>query len=92
MGNPVFGAIVTDFMAMLQSIDYRKLERFSNVADEISRKLLSSFLECEVLVVVSYWYSFEFSIKAAERKRRTDDSTNMQEIEITDNEKFPKSS
>ena len=54
MGNPVFGAIVTDFMAMLQSIDYRKLERFSNVADEISRKLLSSFLECEVLVVVSY--------------------------------------
>ena len=78
-------------MAILQSIDYRKFERFSNVADEISTKLLSCFLECEVLVVVSYRHSFELLIKAVERKRRTDDSTHIQEIEIIDNEKFPKS-
>ena len=36
MGNPDLGATVTDFIAILQSIVYSKLERFSNVADEIS--------------------------------------------------------
>ena len=41
------------------------------VADEISTKLLLSFLECEVLVAVIDGYDFEFSIEAAERKRRT---------------------
>ena len=91
MGNDVFGTTVADFMAILQSINYRKFERFSKVADEISTKLLSSFLECEILVVVSDQYSFEFSIKAAERKHETDDSTHMLEFEIIDNEKFPKS-
>ena len=57
----------------------------------LSTKALSSFLECEVLVVVSDRYDFEFSIKGAERKRRTEDSTHIQEIEIIDNRKFPKS-
>ena len=47
--NPDLGATVVDFMAILDSIDYSKFEGFSNVADEISAKLLSSFLECEVL-------------------------------------------
>ena len=75
----------------LESIDYSKLERFSNVADEISAKLLSSFLECEVLVAVPDRYDFEFSIKAAERKRRKEDSTHMQEIGIIDNRKVPTS-
>ena len=37
---------------LLESINYSKLERFSNVVDEISAKLPSSFLACEVLVVV----------------------------------------
>ena len=46
MGNPDLGATVTDFNAILQSINYSKFERFSEVADEISTKLLSSFLEC----------------------------------------------
>ena len=41
MGNPDLRATVTDFMAILQSIDYSKFERVSNVADEISTKLLS---------------------------------------------------
>ena len=42
-------------------IDYSKFERFSNVVDEVSAKLLSSFLEYEVLVVVvTDRYDFEF--------------------------------
>ena len=85
------GATVTYFMAILQSIDYNKFEGFSNVADEISLKFLSSFRECEVLVVVSDRNDFEFSIKAAERKRRTEDSTHIQETEIIYNRKVPKS-
>ena len=87
MGNPDLGGTATDFMATLES----KFERFSNVADEISAKLLWSFLECELLVVVSDRYGFKFSIKAAERKRRTEDSTHTQEIEIIGNRKVPNS-
>ena len=51
MGNHDRDATVTDFMAILQSIDYSKFERFSNVGDEISTKVLLSFREFEVLVV-----------------------------------------
>ena len=61
------------------------------MADEISTKLFSSYRECEVLVVVSDRFDFEFSMKSAERKRRTEDSTHIQEIEIIDNRKVPKS-
>ena len=60
MKDPDLAAVVTDFMAILESIDYSTLERFSNVADEISSKPLSSFLECEVLTVVSDWCNFKF--------------------------------
>ena len=89
-GNPYLGGSVTDFIAILQSIDYSKLERFSNVPDEISTKLLSSFLECETLIAV------KFPIENVERKCRRGntssyDSTHTQEIEITDSQKFPKS-
>ena len=90
MGNPDLVAIVTFFMAILQSINYSKFERFSNVADEISAKLLSNFLECEVLVVAPDRCDFEFSIKPAERKRRTEDSNHIQVIEIIDNRKVLK--
>ena len=62
-------------MPILQSIDYSKFEIFSNVADEISVKLLSSFLEYEVLVAVTDRYNFEFPIKVAERKYQTEDTT-----------------
>ena len=58
MGNPDLGATVSDFIAILHSTDYSKFERFSNAADEISTKLLSSFLECEVLVAVTDGYDF----------------------------------
>ena len=40
MRNPDLGATVTDFMAILESIEYSKFEKFSNVADEISEKHL----------------------------------------------------
>ena len=46
---------------------------------------LSSFLEYEVLVVVTDWYDFEFSIKAAGRKRWAEVSAHIQETEIIDN-------
>ena len=36
--NPDVGVTVMDFMAILESIDCSKFERFSNVADEISAK------------------------------------------------------
>ena len=36
MRNPVLGDTVTDFMAIWESIDYIKFEKFFNVADEIS--------------------------------------------------------
>ena len=61
MENPDHGATAI-FMAILQSIHYNKFERFSNVADEISAKLISSFLEYEVLAATSDRHSFEFSI------------------------------
>ena len=41
MRDPDLGAIVMDLMAILESIDYSKVERFSNVANEISAKPLS---------------------------------------------------
>ena len=66
-------------------IDYSKFERFSNVADEVSAKLLLSFLEYEVLVVVTDQCDFEFSIKAADRNCWSGDSAHIQEIEIIDN-------
>ena len=51
MGKYNRGETVSDFMAIVKSIDCNNFERFSNVADKISTKLLSSFLECEVLVL-----------------------------------------
>ena len=77
-------------MTILQSIDYRKLERSSTVGNEIYTKLILSFDECAMLVVVSHRYDFEFSITAAERKCRTEDSTHKQKIETIDNQKSSK--
>ena len=46
MGNPDLGATVAgNFVAILDSIDYSKFKRSSNLANEISAKLLSSFLD-----------------------------------------------
>ena len=90
MGNPDLGATITDFMAILQSIDYSKFKRFSNVADEISTKNST-----QAFLNVKCWLQFLIdmilSFQAAERKRRTEDSTHMQEIGIIDKQKFPKS-
>ena len=90
MGNLDHGAAAVNLMAVLQSIDYNKSERFSNIAHQIFAKLLSNFLECEMLVVTPDRYGFEFSIKSAERKYRTENSSNVKEIEIIDNRKVAK--
>ena len=79
MGNPDLGATVTDFIVILQSIDYIYRWNFSKTP-----------LKTPLLVAVTDGHDFEFSIEAAERKRRTEDSTHMQEIEIIDSQKFPK--
>ena len=88
IGNFVLGTTGIDFMAILQYlyIDYSKFKRFSNIADEISAKLLSSFLEYEMMVVVTDQYDFEFSVKTDERKPRTEASAHLQEVEIVDNQ------
>ena len=54
---------ISDFMAILLSLDYSKFERFSNIADKISIKLISTFFECEVLAVVPDRYSFKKLLK-----------------------------
>ena len=88
MGNPDLGATVADFVAILDSIDYSKFKRSSNLANEISAKLLSSFLDVKCCLQL---YDFKFLIKAAERKHRIEYSTRIQEIETIDNRKDPKS-
>ena len=80
MGNPDLGATVTDFIVILQSIDYIYRWNFSKTP-----------LKTPLLVAVTDGYDFEFSIEAAERKRRTEDSTHMQEIKIIDSQEFPMS-
>ena len=84
MGNPDLGSTGTNFMTILL-IYYCKFGRFSNLVHEISARVLLNFLKYEVQVVVTDRYDFEFSIKAAEIKRWTKDSTHIQEIEIIDN-------
>ena len=75
----------------LESTAYNKFKRFSNVADEISAKLLSSFLEYEVPVVIPDRYDIEFSIKAAERKGQTETQLICRKLELLINEKVPMS-
>ena len=53
MEIPDLSATGTYVMAISQSIDYRKFGRFSNVADEISARLFSSFFEYEMLVAAT---------------------------------------
>ena len=79
MVNPDLDTTITDFMIILESIDYSKFEKFSNVAGEISARLLSSFLECKILVIVP------------DRKRQTEDSSHIQKIEIIGRRKIPNS-
>ena len=75
MGKPDRGATAINFIATLQSIDYNKFQRFSNVADEISAKLLSNFLECEVLVVIPNGMVLNFQLK--ELKENTGQKTQL---------------
>ena len=46
MGKYNRGETVSDFMAIVKSIDCNSFERFSHVAEKNSTNLLSSCLEC----------------------------------------------
>ena len=75
-------------MAIIQPNDISKFERFS-IADSITFKIISSFQESDLLVIVPDRYNVELSIKSVERLRRTANSA--QEIEIISDRKMPKS-
>ena len=76
-------------MATLKSNDFSKFERFSNVVDRIIFKIISSFQESDLLVIVPKGCDFELSIKSAERLRHQENL--VQEMEIISNRKVPKS-
>ena len=88
LGYQYASGTLTDFMAIIQSTDFSKFERFFNIADRITCKIISSFQESELLVIAPVRYDVELSIKSAERLRRT--AISAQEIEITSDRKVPK--
>ena len=89
LGYQYASATVINFMATIQPTEFSKFEWFSNVVDEIIYKIMPSFPENDLLVIVPDRYYVELSIKSAERLRRTANS--VQEIEITSNRKVQKS-
>ena len=74
-------------MAKIQPTDFSKFERFSNVVDGITSKIISSFQESDLMVIVADRYEIEWSLKSAERLRRKKNS--VQEIKIISNRKIP---
>ena len=60
LGYQYASATVIDFMATIQSTDFSKSERFSNVADGITYKIISSFQESDLLVIIPDRYDVEF--------------------------------
>ena len=89
LGYQYASGTVIDFMATIQPTNFSKFERFSNMADGIIYKIISSFQESDLLVIVPDRYDVELSIKSAERLHSTANSA--QEIEITSDRKVPKS-
>ena len=80
LGYQYTSGTVIDFMATIQPTNFSKFERFSNMAHGIIYKIISSFQESDLLVIVPDRY---------ERLHRTANSA--QEIEITSDRKVPKS-
>ena len=89
LGYHYTSATVIDFMATIQPTEFSKFERFSSVAERIAYKIILSFQERDLLVIVPDRYEIELSIKSAERLHRTANS--VQEIEIIRDRKVPKS-
>ena len=87
LGYQYASATAIDSIAVIKSTDVSKFERFSNVADGITSKIILYFQESDLLVIVSDTYGFELSIKSAERLRRTENLVQ----EIISNRKVPKS-
>ena len=52
MRTPDIGVAIIDFLTTMQSIDYKKFQRFAHVTDIIASNVLSNHHECEVLVIV----------------------------------------
>ena len=73
-------AIVIDFMTTMQPTDFSKFERSSNVAYGITYKIISSFQESDLLVIVTDRYDVQLSMKSAERLLRT--ASSVVEIKI----------
>ena len=88
MENPGLGAAAIDFIAILESIDCSKFEWFSNVADEISAKLLPSIFDSEVLVVNPEQYDFEFSIKLLKKNAGLKTQVIYRKLKLLVTEKF----
>ena len=89
LGYQYASATGIGFMAMITSTDLSKFERCSNVADGVTTKIISSFQESDLFVIVPDPYGFELLIDSAERLRRTENS--VEEIEIISNREVPKS-
>lgn len=71
LGYQYASAIVIDFMTTMQPTDFSKFERSSNVAYGITYKIISSFQESDLLVIVTDRYDVQLSMKSAERLLRT---------------------
>ena len=62
-------ATIIDFMTMIKSTEFSKFEQCYDVAGGVTTKIISSFQESELLVIVPDPYGFELLIKSAERLR-----------------------
>ena len=80
LGYQYASAIVIDFMTTMQPTDFSKFERSSNVAYGITYKIISSFQESDLLVIVTDRYDVQLSMKSAERLLRT--ASSVIEIKI----------
>ena len=73
MGNPGHGASCTNFMVIIQSIDYNKFEKLSSVSDEIFSKLLSSLLnvKCLLQFLIDMILNFELKLLKENATQKT---------------------
>ena len=65
LGYQYVSATAIDFMTIIQPTEFSKFERFSNVADGITYKIISNFPENDLLVIVPGRYDVELSIRSA---------------------------
>ena len=59
-----------DFMATIQPVGFTIFERFSNVADGITYKIISSFQGSNLLIIIPDRYDIELSSKSSKFRSR----------------------